>query len=268
MLRTIGLALFVTAVACGDGLASEAPAANEPAAAPAAAAQPAAPAASAKTPASAPAHAAGAVTGTIKFEGDVPELTTIDITSDPVCEGLHPDGMRRTNVRVGKEGGLKDVFVQLTGVPDERYETPDEPVELDQEGCTYHPHVFGVMKKQDIKIVNSDDTLHNIHAVPKTNKEFNVGMPIKGMSIKKDFRKPEDAIHIKCDVHAWMSCYVFSMEHPYWCVTDENGRFSIDTTDLPDGEYGVRAWHEELGTKEGKVTVKDGAATFDLSFKK
>jgi len=260
MLRNSALVLsFVTAIACGDSLASDDVAVAETkvaAAAPAVVAP-------AKTPAAAP--TAGAVSGTIKAKGDMPAPEQVDISSDPVCAGLHEGGLSHATVR-GENGGLADVFVQLTGVPDEKYDTPETPVELDQHGCEYIPHIFGVMKKQDIKIINSDDTLHNIHPTPTVNREFNVGMPNKGMEITKSFKKAEDAVVFKCDVHTWMKAYCFVMDHPFFATTDASGAFHIDTTGLPDGEYGVKMWHESLGTKEGKVKVEGGAATYDMTW--
>lgn len=264
MLRNTALVLsFVTAIACGDSLASDEVSPSSEAKVPVAAAAVAAPVASTTTPVAT--AVAGAVSGAIKFKGEMPAAEAVDISSDPVCEGLHADGFAMTSVR-GENGGLADVFIELTGVPDERYKAPDEAVLLDQVGCTYVPHVFGVMKKQDIKILNSDDTLHNIHPTPKVNREFNVGMPTKGMEITKSFKKPEEALLFKCDVHVWMKAYCFVMEHPYFAVTDASGKFSIRTADLPDGEYGVKTWHETLGAKEGKVTVADGKATYDLTY--
>jgi hypothetical protein len=207
------------------------------------------------------------VTGKISFKGEAPAAAPVDMSSDPVCGGAHSDGLSRTTVLVGAGGGLKDVFVALTGVPDKRYKAPKEPVILDQTGCTYEPHVFGIVKKQDIKIINSDATLHNIHAMPKKNKEFNLAMPLKDMSMNKTFKKGEEAILIKCDVHSWMKSYCFSMEHPYFGVTDASGNVTIDTTDLPDGTYGVSLWHETLGTSEASVTVSGGSGAFASTVK-
>ena len=258
------LILGLTSSACFAGCGDE----TDPVQ-PAQAAAPAAPAAqdAAKAPA-APAMA-GAIKGTIKFEGEAPAKPKVDLSPDPVCKELHgADGMAApVGIVVGAGGGLKDVFVQLTGVPESKREAPTEPVILDQKGCTYTPHVFGVMKKQPIKILNSDATLHNIHAQPKSNKEFNLAMPNKGEEREQEFKKAEDAIHIKCDVHPWMAAYCFVLEHPYFAVSGDDGSYSIKS-DLPDGEYGVKAWHETLGEQTGKVTVKGGSGTFDLTFKK
>lgn len=259
---TLGVACSSCFAGCGDETDSAAPAVAAVANAAQPAGQPAA-----NTPA-APAMA-GAIKGTVKFEGDVPAREKVDLSPDPVCKADHgAEGMESpSGITRGANGGLKDVFVQITGVPEGKREAPTTPVTLDQHGCTYKPHVFGVMKKQPIKIVNSDATLHNIHAQPKANKEFNLAMPDKDSTREQEFKKAEDAIHIKCDVHPWMSAWCFVMEHPFFAVTGDDGTFSIPS-DLPDGEYGYKAWHETLGEQTGKVTVKDGNGTFDLTFKK
>ncbi len=211
--------------------------------------------------------APASMTGVITFDGEVPELGGLDLSPDPFCVDGNPAGLREHGLIVGADDGLANVFIQLTGVPDEKYDTPDEAVIIDQRGCRYFPHVFGMMKRQDIKILNSDATLHNIHAVPRENREFNVGMPNKGMEIEKTFKKVEDAILIKCDVHPWMKAYAFCLEHPYFAVTDENGKFELGTAGLPDGDYGVKIWHEVLGTATGEVSVSGGAASFDHEWK-
>jgi hypothetical protein len=269
--QIVSVALLVC-VACGGSSAAfgDEPAQNAPVAAAAStAAGQDAPAE--KAPAEeAPAKPKAAVTGTVKFEGEIPAPERVDLSPDPVCKEHHGDaGMSSpSTVKRGEGGGLADVFVQLTtGVPDEKYEAPKEPVVLDQQGCTYVPHVFGLMKKQTIKILNSDATLHNIHAMPRSNKEFNLAMPNKGDVREQEFKKAEEALKIKCDVHPWMLAYAFVMEHPYFGVTDAKGKFSIPS-DLADGEYGIKLWHETLGEATGTLTVKDGAGTFEHTYKK
>ena len=79
---------------------------------------------------------------------------------------------------------------------------------FDQKNCRYHPHVFGVRVGQAVEIVNSDPTLHNIHALPKDNAEFNNGQPIQGMKMTHTFTAKEVMVPFKCDVHGWMNAYV------------------------------------------------------------
>jgi hypothetical protein len=223
--------------------------------------------AAAKVPA-----AAGAITGKISFEGTAPARDKIDLSPDPVCKKAHGDAGMSTpgGVEVDAAGGLANVYIQLTGVPESaNKDGKDMPAAvIDQVGCNYVPHVLGLVKKQKLTIKNSDPTLHNIHGQPKVNKEFNYAMPDMENPREVEFKKTEEAIHIKCDVHPWMSAWAFVSDHPYFAVTGADGSFRIDTTGLPDGEYGVKAWQEVLGSAEGKVTVKDGAATFTHVFKK
>jgi plastocyanin len=70
-------------------------------------------------------------------------------------------------------GRLGNVFVYVQSGLTGTFPAPTTPVRVRSAGCRYHPHVFGVQVGQPIEIVNSDATLHNIHAMPKTNAEFN-----------------------------------------------------------------------------------------------
>lgn len=210
----------------------------------------------------------GRITGMIKVDGEVDKSEPVDMASDPTCVAMHGDRpmLNPIGIILSDEGGLKNVFIQLTRVPDKKYDRPEEPVVVNQVGCAYEPHVWGIMKRQELKILNSDATLHNIHSMPKSNKEFNLAMPNEGDERTQKFKKAEDAIKIKCDVHPWMAMFAFVLEHPYYAVSAADGTFALDTTGLPDGEYGVKYWHEVLGEAEGNVTIEDGAAVLVHTF--
>ena len=188
------------------------------------------------------------LTGTVKLTGAKPATKAISMASDPICAGAHAEPTHEESAIVGEGGALKWVFVHVKEGVTGTYPIPKTPVVLDQIGCTYKPHVFGVQAKQKIEIRNSDATLHNVHALPKDNREFNLGMPMQGMKLKKKFTKPEVMVKIKCDVHSWMSCYAGVLSHPFYAVSADDGLFSI--AELPAGTYTIEAWHETFGTQK------------------
>ena len=203
--------------------------------------------------------ASAAVTGTVKYGGKA-SGDKIDMKSDPKCGTL--SGSKTDNSVVVNGGMLADTFVYIKNAPDGKYKGSGKTV-LDQVGCRYTPKVFGLVVKESFTIKNSDPTLHNIHAFAKRG-EFNIGMPTQGQTLKKKFKKEQVLVPIKCDVHPWMQAYVGVLEHPFFGVSDNGGKFSIDG--LKDGSYDVVAHHPTLGEKMGKVTVAGGNGTVNFSF--
>jgi hypothetical protein len=125
------------------------------------------------------------------------------------------------------------------------------------------PHVFGIQVGQPLEVLNSDPTLHNIHAVPRDNREFNRGQAITGQRDRFTFTTKEVMVPFKCDVHGWMNAYVGVLDHPYFAVSGADGTFSIKS--LPPGTYTIEAWHEKLGTMTQTVTI-GAKETKDLGF--
>ncbi|MFN0152151.1 MAG: carboxypeptidase regulatory-like domain-containing protein [bacterium] len=258
------MAFILTAAACGGGggSAEKSGGADHSAAAKAPAKTETAPAAQTAAPAAGGGMTA-VVKGSVKFAGTAPKFEKIKMDADPVCKGLHTAPIMPEEVVVNANGTLQWVMVYVKdGLGGKTFPVPAAPVVLDQKGCTYHPHIFGMMAGQGLKILNSDATLHNIHPLPKVNKGFNVGMPKPG-EIMKNFEMAEDPFHIKCDVHKWMSSYCGVFTHPFFSVTNESGAFELKG--LPAGTYTVVAWHEKYGAKEMSVTVGDGESK-DVEF--
>ena len=111
--------------------------------------------------------------------------------------------------------------------------------------------------------------MHNIHGLPKVNKEFNFGMPKSLKEKSVIFTKAENVFVIKCDVHPWMKSYTQVFDHPYFAVTGSDGSFSINN--VPDGTYEAVAWQEKFGSKRvmtQSVTVKGGKAELNFNFER
>jgi len=221
--------------------------------------------ASSAAPAAAPATGGATVTGKVTFAGGPPAKELIKMDADAFCKSAHSEPVYTEEAVVNPNGTLEWVLVYVKEVQG-KFPAPAQAVTLDQRGCQYHPHVFGIMAGQDLKIVNSDGTLHNIHALPKLNAEFNIGQPFPKMETVKKFDKAEVPVRFKCDVHKWMGAYAGVFNHPFFATTNDQGTFEIKN--LPPGNYVIEAWHEKYGTQTQNVTVAGSETkTVDFGFK-
>jgi plastocyanin len=207
---------------------------------------------------------AGDVVGKVAFEGTPPKAAILRMDADKVCKAAHKEPQRSEEVVVNANGTLKNVLVYVKdGLGNRKFEPPAKKVVFDQIGCIYVPHVVGIQTGQELEVVNSDPTLHNVHSLSKENPQFNVAQPKKGMKLTKKFEKPE-VFKVKCEVHTWMGAYIGVFNHPFFAVTGDDGTFSLPK--LPAGEYTIEAWHEKYGTQTTKVKV-DAAGKASVDFK-
>lgn len=208
---------------------------------------------------------AGEIVGKVTLKGTPPAEKPLPL--DPACGKLWPNEKPKTRFyAVGADNGLADVFVYLKqasgGAP------ATKPVLLDQKGCEYVPYVVGLQTGQKLLIRNSDPVLHNVHATPKINKEFNLAQMAGGKDIERGFDQSEVFVRFKCDVHPWMFAYVGVVPHPFFAVTDKDGKFKIEG--VPAGKYTLVSFHRKTHVTEDKaltqeIEVKDGAASADFT---
>ena len=198
---------------------------------------------------------AGSITGTIKLDGAPPKMKIINMAAEPTCAKDHARQPAMTeDVVPGENGTLQNVVVYLQGdFSQYAFTTPTAPVTIDQKGCQYQPHVLALMTNQPLQVINSDPLTHNIHPVPKDNREWNQSQPPGAAPIDQSFARPEVAIPVKCNVHPWMKAYIAVFANPYFQVTGKDGSFDIKN--VPPGTYTVTAWHELYGTREQNVII-------------
>lgn len=260
-LRSLALTLaLVSLAACGDGdTKKKDPVTPKAGAEPAAASSGggAAPAGGAFDKS----KATGSLKGVVKFKGAAPAAKMLGITSssDAFCKSCGDKQVEA--LEVNADGTVPHVFVYANSGPYQGmtgFDVPD--VVIDQKGCVYEPHVVGVIAGQPFTVKTSDSTTHNVKASPKRQSGFNLMQPA-GKVDKVSFKSKEAAIKLQCDVHTWMSAYVFSMDHPFFATSGRSGG-TFEIQGLLPGKYKFKAWHETWAkeAKEYEVEIKDGQA--------
>ena len=203
------------------------------------------------------ASTAGSITGTIKLDGVPPKMKIINMAAEPACEREHTkQPAMAEEVVPGENGTLQNVIIYFKGdFSQYKFTPPTTPATIDQKGCQYHPHVLALMTDQPLQVINSDPVTHNIHPLPKDNREWNQSQPPGAAPITQDFARSEVAIPVKCNIHPWMKMYIGVFGNPYFEVTGKDGSFDI--RNVPPGTYTVMAWHELYGTTgEQSVTLQ------------
>jgi len=191
----------------------------------------------------------GSISGVVKFDGAAPKPVKIDMSQDPACKGTN-----ESETVMVDSGNLENAFVYVKdGLGSRTFQPPSTPVEIDQKGCRYHPHVLGVMVGQTVKVVNSDPTTHNIHPTPKDNREWNESQAPSAAPIEKSFSRPEIMLPVKCNQHPWMKMYINVVPSPFFAVTGKDGKYELKG--LPPGTYTIAVVQEKMGEQTQQVTI-------------
>ena len=201
---------------------------------------------------------AGSVSGKVTLNGPAPAPEMMRIAADQTCIATLGSSAKSDAILVA-DGAIQNAFVYIKDtLSDYTFDVPTAPVVLDQVGCRYTPRIFGVRVGQPIEMLNSDATMHNVHAMPMVNQEFNRGMPQQNSRMTQIFTAPEQMVRFKCDLHSWMNAYGGVMPHPFFAVTGADGAFSLKG--VPPGTYELTIWHEKLGSTTKTIEVGNSQA--------
>jgi plastocyanin len=175
---------------------------------------------------------------------------------------------RRPNVSDLGSAGPRDVpdllrsVVYLESAPRGAFDAPEGGrVVMDQRNETFVPHLLAITTGTTVEFPNSDKFYHNVFSLSKP-KRFDLGRYAAGESKRVTFDRP-GIVRVFCEIHSHMNAYILVFNHPYFAVSDDEGRYHIDN--VPPGTYNVIAWHEGDSTDPRATTVPDGGAA-ELDF--
>jgi plastocyanin len=154
--------------------------------------------------------------------------------------------------------GRPQSVLYLETAPQRAFEQPEPGrATLDQRNETFVPHVLAVTTGTVVDFPNSDRIYHNVFSLSKTAR-FDLGRYAAGRSKSVRFDKP-GIVRVFCDIHSHMNAFILVFSHPFFAVTDEEGRYRIDG--VPPGNYNVVAWSDKGSFDPRPATVTEGVVT-------
>ena len=207
-------------------------------------------------------YAQTTVSGRVIFEGTAPVVEKVEVKSDTATCGTSQEIQK---LILGRDKGVANAVVRVIGA---QGVLPNQKGSLDQVSCEFQPHIQVIPAGGKLTLTSSDPVLHNAHAFYEDGSTaFNIAVPMAGMEVSTQLKKP-GLIKLRCDAgHTWMSAYILVTEEPFFAMTDTDGNFKIEG--VPAGNYEIEVWQEWLGSHREPLVVKEGEpASLTIPLKK
>lgn len=120
-------------------------------------------------------------------------------------------------------------------------DTAPVPAVVDQRDKQFLPRVLAVRTGTTVSFPNSDNIRHHVYSFSPA-KRFELRLYQGTPSEPVLFDKP-GLVVLGCNIHDWMLGYVYVTDDPWYAVSDDSGRISLE---LPPGAYQVSLWHPQL----------------------
>jgi plastocyanin len=132
------------------------------------------------------------------------------------------------------------------------------PVKIDQVHKAFVPRISVVQVGTAISFPNSDNIRHSIYSF-SAPRIFTLKLYSGTPSSPVVFDKP-GVVVLGCNIHDQMVAWVLVIDTPYIIHSDADGYATL--SNLPAGDYVLRAWHEPLAEEAaGEPLHLDASAT-------
>jgi hypothetical protein len=194
----------------------------------------------------------GSLSGRVAWVGPAPADVVVHGSMDPELCGADPSV---PVLVLGARGGVLGSVVVVTGVASAPTEIPSDPVVLSASNCSFAPHVLALHRGTRLRVENADPILHDARAIDgRGTVRFDLGLATLGASSELALDEPGILRVVDDAGHPGMLAWVHVVEHPYFAVTDAEGRFRIPS--IPPGTYTVQMWHEGVrANADGSISA-------------
>jgi plastocyanin len=150
---------------------------------------------------------------------------------------------------------LKNVVIFFTDLPAAK--TTPMQASIAQKDEQFSPHLVAVTAGSSVAFPNEDPFFHNVFSLSR-GAAFNLGRYPSGSSRSRTFNRT-GIVKVFCEIHSHMSAVIRVFDHQWFTVPNEDGTFALDG--VPPGDHALVAWHERIGERRDRITVRPGAAT-------
>jgi hypothetical protein len=214
------------------------------------------------------AYKPGALTTSGGVKGTITLAASVAVDSTPITSDQNICGTSAyLSVEIGAKRQLANALVWVAGVSTGKNLPVERRLEVASEDCQIDPRVQGTVEGAAVNVFNDDKVIHRLVFLRAGTNDtlvvtpfFNIGQVVATEKLAKE----PGVVEVRCVQHPWTRGYVAVFDHPYFAVTEKDGRFSIDS--LPPGSYRLMVWHEGMAKpKEQAVTITAGEATVDVT---
>ena len=140
---------------------------------------------------------------------------------------------------------LPNMVVYLQPLNDLVLPVSDKVVEIGQLDRAFTPYISVMQLGNHANFQNKDDITHHIYS-PVGDNKFSFKIRAGQSKSKNDFQQLGE-VAMGCNIHDWMSGYLYIVDTPLFGKTNEQGVVNIAIAQ--HGEYQLVIWHPHLETE-------------------